>query len=52
MPANTETDFEHAIEHGLTVRDRYHKGDPKAFDPAIALFPDDVISFSAVRLNR
>lgn len=45
MPGHTETDFEHAIEHGLTMRDRYRKGDPRAFEPTTALFPDDVIGF-------
>jgi type I restriction enzyme R subunit len=45
MSGHTETDFEHAIEYGLISNDRYRKGDPKAFDPATALFPDEVIAF-------
>lgn len=45
MAGHTETDFEHAIEYGLITNDRYRKGDPKAFDPATALFPDEVIAF-------
>ena len=45
MSGHTETDFEHAVEYGLITKDRYRKGDPKAFDPATALFPDEVIAF-------
>lgn len=45
MAGHTETDFEHAIEYGLITNDRYRKGDPKTFDPATALFPDEVIAF-------
>src|SRR4051794_25340235 len=45
MAGHTERDFEHAIEQGLIDRDRYRKGDPKAFDAATALFPNDVIGF-------
>ena len=45
MAGHSETDFEHAIEYGLITNDRYRKGDPKAFDPATALFPDEVIAF-------
>lgn len=45
MAGHTETDFERAIEYGLIQHDRYRKGDPRAFDPATALFPDDVIAF-------
>lgn len=45
MSGHTETDFEHAIEYGLITNDRYRKGDPKAFDPATALFSDEVIAF-------
>lgn len=45
MSGHTERDFENAIEYGLIERDRYRRGDPKAFDPATALFPDEVIAF-------
>ncbi|PXA97194.1 restriction endonuclease subunit R [Nostoc sp. 3335mG] len=45
MAGHTETDFENAIEHGLIANGGYAKGDPKTFDPATALFPDDVIAF-------
>ena len=45
MPGHTEADFERAIQHGLTTHDRYQTRAPSAFDPATALFPDDVIGF-------
>lgn len=45
MSGHTETDFEQAIENGLISGDRYQKREPEAFDPAAALFPDDVIGF-------
>jgi type I restriction enzyme R subunit len=45
MPGHTEAAFEHAIEYGLVNHGRYRKGDPAAFDPATALFPEDVIGF-------
>ena len=45
MSGHTELDFESAIEHGLIYGDRYQKRAPDAFDPATALFPDDVIGF-------
>ncbi|GAB0114796.1 type I restriction endonuclease subunit R [Acidisoma sp. C75] len=45
MSGHTEHAFESAIEHGLITNDRYQKRTPVAFDPASALFPDDVIGF-------
>ncbi len=45
MSGHTETDFERAIEHGLLQTKRYAKGDPKAYDAALALFPAEVIAF-------
>ena len=45
MSGHTETDFEKAIEHGLTTQGGYTKGDPKAFDEALALFPSHVTGF-------
>ena len=45
MAGHTETDFERAIEHGLVQTKRYTKGDPRTYDAARALFPDDVIAF-------
>jgi len=45
MAGHTETDFERAIEHGLLASGGYAKGDPRRFDAAIALFPDEVIAF-------
>jgi type I restriction enzyme, R subunit len=45
MPSHTERDFETAIEYGLIDGGGFKKGDPKAFDPVTALFPDDVIGF-------
>jgi len=45
MAGHTERDFEQAIEYGLIARDRYKRRAPEAFDPATALFPDDVIGF-------
>lgn len=45
MSGHSEYAFETAIEHGLISRGGYTKGSPAAFDPAAALFPDDVIAF-------
>lgn len=45
MSGHTEHAFETAIEHGLINHGGYVKGDPKGFDPATALFPDEVIAF-------
>lgn len=45
MAGHTEHAFETAIEHGLITQGGYAKGDPKGFDTATALFPDDVIAF-------
>jgi type I restriction enzyme, R subunit len=45
MAGHTETDFERAIEYGLLGNGGYAKGDPKTFDPATALFPDEVMAF-------
>ncbi len=41
----TEYSFETAIEDHLLFTGGYEKGDPSAFDPDVALFPDDVIAF-------
>lgn len=40
-----EIDFENEIEYALLSKGGYEKGDPHAYDPETALFPDDVISF-------
>lgn len=40
-----EIDFENDIEHVLLSNGGYEKGDSHAYDPEIALFPDDVITF-------
>lgn len=40
-----EIDFENEIEHALLNKGGYETGDPHAYDPETALFPDDVISF-------
>jgi type I restriction enzyme R subunit len=45
MAGHTEYAFETAIEYGLIGQGGYAKGDPKRFDPATALFPDEVIAF-------
>ncbi|MCC7273086.1 MAG: type I restriction endonuclease subunit R [Alphaproteobacteria bacterium] len=45
MVGHTETDFERAIEYGLITQDRYQKRAPAGFDPATALFPEDLIGF-------
>lgn len=45
MANHTEHAFETAIEHGLITHGGYAKGDPNGFDPATALFPDEVIAF-------
>ena len=45
MTGHTEAAFESAIERGLVTDDRYQQRPPASFDPATALFPDDVIGF-------
>jgi type I restriction enzyme, R subunit len=46
MAVHTEIRFEEAIErHLLSKAGGYWKGDARGFDPRLALFPDDVISF-------
>jgi type I restriction enzyme R subunit len=45
MSAHTETAFETAIERGLLATGGYQKRAPTDYDEALALFPDDVISF-------
>ncbi len=45
MPGHTELAFESAIEYGLVSGDRYEMRSPNDYDPAVALFPDDVIGF-------
>lgn len=45
MAGHTELAFETAIEHGLLARGGYLKGDPKGYDAATALFPDEVLAF-------
>ncbi|NVN05738.1 type I restriction endonuclease subunit R [Asaia spathodeae] len=45
MAGHTEHAFESAIEHGLIIADLYQRRSPDTFDPAVALFPDDVIGF-------
>ena len=45
MPGHTERDFEDAIEIGLVERGGFAKGKFTDFDPATALFPDDLIGF-------
>ena len=45
MAGHTEHAFETAIEYGLIQKGGYAKGDPKTFDAATALFPDEVIAF-------
>ena len=45
MAGHTEADFETAIEHGLTTRGGYAKGDPSGFDEALALFPEEATAF-------
>lgn len=40
-----EIDFENGIEHTLISAGGYVKGDPKAYDPELALFPADVVDF-------
>jgi type I restriction enzyme R subunit len=45
MSGHTEHAFETAIEHDLLASGGYAKGDLKAFDPATALFPNQVIAF-------
>jgi len=45
MSGHTEWHFETAIEHGLIAGGGYAKGDPRTFDPATALFPEEVIAF-------
>ncbi|WP_119419986.1 type I restriction endonuclease subunit R [Desertibaculum subflavum] len=45
MPGHTELIFERAIEVGLTSTGGYRTSSPKAFDAAVALFPDEVLAF-------
>ena len=45
MSGHTETDFENAIEVGLTSEGGYAKGNPKNYDEALALFPKDIVGF-------
>jgi hypothetical protein len=45
MAGHTEYAFETAIEYGL-IGGGFSRGDPKSFDPATALFPDEVIGFN------
>lgn len=45
MAGHTETDFEVAIEHGLTSRGGYARRSPDDFDEDLCLFPADVLSF-------
>ncbi|MDE0678724.1 MAG: type I restriction endonuclease [Gammaproteobacteria bacterium] len=45
MPNHTEYAFETAIEVGLTRSGGYEKRIPKAYDEALALFPDDITGF-------
>jgi len=45
MSGHSEHAFETAIEYGLIQHGGYTKGSPAAFDPATALFSDDVIAF-------
>lgn len=40
-----EIDFEKDIEHTLVNQGGYEKGDPNTYDPDIALFPADVVTF-------
>lgn len=40
-----ETYFEQAMEQSLIGHGGYEKGDPQGFDPARALFPDEVTAF-------
>ncbi|MCG5535952.1 type I restriction endonuclease subunit R [Ectothiorhodospira mobilis] len=42
-----ETYFEQAMEQSLIDHGGYEQGDPQGFDPARALFPDEVIAFVA-----
>jgi hypothetical protein len=42
MSGHTESDFETAIEEGLTRAGRYTKRTPADYDELLALFPDDV----------
>lgn len=45
MPGHSELAFEIAIEAGLVNAGGYEKRDASAYDEALALFPEDVISF-------
>ena len=45
MPAHTESAFENAIEAVLTNSGGYEKRNPRTFDEALALFPEDVAGF-------
>ena len=45
---HSEYYFEQAIEQSLTTDGGYVKGNPKDYDPRIALFPKDVVAFIQV----
>ena len=45
MSGHTESDFETAIEAGLTISGGYEKRNPSAYDEVLALFSDDVSGF-------
>lgn len=45
MAGHTETDFEKAIEHGLTSQGGYARRSPADFDEDLCLFPADVVGF-------
>ena len=42
---HSEYYFEQAIEKSLTTDGGYVKGNPKDYDPRLALFPKDVVAF-------
>lgn len=42
---HSEYYFEQAIEQSLTTAGGYVKGNPKDYDPRLALFPKDVVAF-------
>lgn len=45
MAGHTEYHYETAIEQSLVKHGGYAKGDPADFDPAAALFPNEVVAF-------
>ena len=45
MAGHTETDFEKAIEHGLTSQGGYSSRSPDDFNEDLCLFPADVVGF-------